>query len=61
LDRGYDAPPIRALAVAHGFTPPVRARGEQIKLKAQTPGGAPDAGSSACHSWMNHNRGRLIR
>ena len=62
LDRGYDSPPIRALAVAHGFTPHVRARGEEIKLKAQTPGWrARRWVVEACHSWMNRNRGLLIR
>ena len=62
LDRGYDSPPIRALAIAHGFTPHVRARGEEIKLKAQTPGWrARRWVVEACHSWMNRNRGLLIR
>jgi putative transposase len=60
LDRGYDAPPIRALAIAHGLTPHVRARGEEIKLKAQTHGWrARRWVVEACHSWMNRNRGLL--
>jgi hypothetical protein len=29
---------MQALAVKHGFTPPIRARGAEIKLKANTPG-----------------------
>lgn len=50
------------MAVAHGFTPHVRARGEEIKLKAQTPGWrARRWVVEACHSWMNRNRGLLIR
>ena len=32
LDRGYDSPPMHALAVKHGYTPHIRARGEEIKL-----------------------------
>lgn len=62
LDRGYDSPPMRDLAVKHGYMPHIRARGEEIKLKAHTPGWkARRWVVEACHSWLNRNRGILIR
>jgi putative transposase len=62
LDRGYDAPPMHELAVAHGYTPHVRTRGEEIRLKAHTPGWrARRWVVEACHSWLNRNRALLIR
>ena len=61
LDRGYDSPPMHALAIKHGYTPHIRARGEEIKLKA-TPGWrARRWVVEATHSWLNRNRGILIR
>ena len=62
LDRAFDAPPVRELAVRHGYTPHIRARGEEIKLKAHTPGWrARRWVVEAAHSWLNRNRGILIR
>jgi putative transposase len=62
LDRGYDSPPIRALAIKRGYTPHIRARGEEIELKARTPGWrARRWVVEATHSWLNRNRGILIR
>jgi putative transposase len=62
LDRGYDYHSTRETATARGFTPHVRSRGEEIKLKAHTPGWrARRWVVEACHSWMNRNRGLLIR
>jgi putative transposase len=62
LDRGYDSPPMHDLAVAHGYTPHIRARGEEIKLKARTPGWrARRWVVEAAHSWLNRNRAILIR
>jgi putative transposase len=62
LDRGYDSPPMHALAIKHGYTPHIRARGEEIKLKARTPGWrARRWVVEATHSWLNRNRGILIR
>ena len=62
LDRGYDSPPMHRLACAHGYTPHIRARGEEIKLKARTPGWrARRWVVEAIHSWLNRNRGILIR
>lgn len=62
LDRAYDAPPIHALAVEHGLTPHIRARGEEIADKLRTPGWrARRWVVEACHSWLNRNRAILIR
>jgi hypothetical protein len=62
LDRGYDAPPMHELTITHGYTPHIRARGEEIKLKAETPGWrARRSVVEACHSWLNRNRAILIR
>jgi putative transposase len=62
LDRGYDSPPIGALAIDHGLTPHIRTRGEEIRLKAHTPGWrARRWVVEACHSWINRNRGLLVR
>ncbi len=62
LDRAYDAPSMHELAGEHGFTPHIRARGEEIDLKARQPGWrARRWVVEACHSWLNRNRGLLIR
>jgi putative transposase len=62
LDRGYDSPPMHDIAVAHGYTPHIRTRGEEIRLKAHTPGWrARRWVVEACHSWLNRNRALLIR
>jgi putative transposase len=62
LDRGYDFDNVRQIASKHGFTPHVRSRGEELALKARTPGWrARRWVVEACHSWMNRNRGILIR
>jgi putative transposase len=62
LDRGYDYDTARDTAIARGFTPHIRTRGEEIKLKLRTPGWrARRWVVEACHSWMNRNRGLLIR
>jgi hypothetical protein len=53
---------MHALAVKHGYTPHIRARGEEIKLKAQMPGWrARRWVVEATHSWLNRNRAILIR
>ena len=62
LDRGYDSTPMHRLAHAHGYSPHIRARGEEIKLKARTPGWRARRWIvEATHSWLNRNRGLLIR
>ena len=53
---------MQLLALEHGYTPHIRARGEEIRLKARTPGWkARRWVVEACHSWLNRNRGILIR
>jgi putative transposase len=62
LDRAYDSAGARGTAISHGFTPHVRTRGEEIELKVHTPGWrARRWVVEACHSWLNRNRGILIR
>ena len=53
---------MHRLACAHGYTPHIRARGEEIKLKARASGWrARRWVVEATHSWLNRNRGILIR
>jgi putative transposase len=53
---------MHTLALKHGYTPHIRARGEEIKLKARTPGWrARRWVVEATHSWLNRNRSILIR
>jgi hypothetical protein len=62
LDRGYDYQSVRDLVTERRFTPHIRARGEEIKLKPQTPGWRARRWIvEACHSWLNRNRALLIR
>lgn len=50
------------LAARHGFTPHIRTRGEEIKLRARTPGWrARRWVVEATHSWLNRNRAILTR
>jgi putative transposase len=50
------------LVVKHRYTPHIRARGEEIKLKAHTPGWRSTRWVvEATHSWLNRNRAILIR
>jgi hypothetical protein len=53
---------MRTLALEHGYTPHIRTRGEEIEEKLRTPGWRARRGVvEACHSWLNRNRGILIR
>ncbi len=53
---------MRDLAVKHGYTPHIRTRGDEIAEKVRTPGWrARRWVVEATHSWMNRNRGILIR
>jgi putative transposase len=62
LDRGYDYHDIRELVLAQRFEAHIRTRGEEIDLKAHNPGWkARRWVAEACHSWLNRNRGILIR
>ena len=54
LDRGYDYPWVHELAEERGFKPHMRTRGDEIRLKLQTPGWrARRWVVEACHSWLN--------
>ncbi len=62
LDKGYDYDDIRELAVRQRFEPHIRSRGEEVELKADHPDWkARRWVAEACHSWLNRNRGVLIR
>jgi putative transposase len=62
LDKGYDYDAVRELAVAHRFVPHVRSRGEEVGLKDLHPDWkARRWVVEACHSWLNRNRGILVR
>ena len=62
LDRGYDYPWVSELATDRGFTPHIRSRGEELRLKARVPGWrARRWVVEACYSWLNRNRALLIR
>jgi hypothetical protein len=53
---------MQRLAREHGYTPHIRTRGQEIKHKLHTPGWrARRWVVEACHSWLNRNRGILIR
>lgn len=62
LDRGYDYDDIRELAARQRFEPHIRTRGEEIALKQRNPEWRPRRWvAEACHSWLNRDRGVLIR
>jgi putative transposase len=53
---------MHELAIKHGYTPHIRARSEEIKLKLRSPGWrARRWVVEATHSWLNRNRALLIR
>jgi len=62
LDKAYDNTESNELAVDYEFTPHIRARGEEIADKLHVPGWrARRWVVEATHSWLNRNRGILIR
>jgi transposase len=62
LDRAYDNSEVRELLADYRLTAHIRARGEEITDKALVPGWrARRWVVEACHSWLNRNRGILIR
>jgi putative transposase len=62
LDRAYDNSEVRDLVVDYELTAHIRARGEEIAEKIRTPGWrARRWVVEASHSWLNRNRGILIR
>ena len=53
---------MHALAEVHGFTPHICSRGEELAAKARDPSWrARRWVVEAAHSWLNRNRGILIR
>jgi transposase len=62
LDKAYDNTTVRELIGDYNLTPHIRARGEEIQEKTQNPEWkARRWVVEACHSWLNRNRGILIR
>ena len=62
LDKAYDNKGIRELVSGYQFTPHIRSREEEMKDKLRVPGWrARRWVVEACHSWLNRNRGILIR
>jgi transposase len=62
LDRGYDYDQVRELAAEQRFEPHIRTRGEEIADKVRDPSWRPRRWVvEAAHSWLNRNRGILIR
>ena len=53
---------MHELAGEHGFTPHIRSRGHELAEKVRDPGWrARRWVVEAAHSWLNRNRGILIR
>lgn len=62
LDRGYDYRSAREAIATRDYSPHIRTRGEEMKLKLRVPGWrARRWVVEACHSWLNRNRALLIR
>ena len=62
MDKAYDFPVVQELLGERAFTPHIRTRGEEIDLKTHNPDWrARRWVVEACHSWLNRNRGILIR
>jgi transposase len=62
LDRGYDNAESRQLATSYGFEPHIASRRQEIEERLRTPGWrARRWVVEAAHSWLNRNRGLLIR
>jgi putative transposase len=62
LDRGYDNNSTRESVIAQRLVPHIRARGEDTTGQLRDPDWKPRRWVvEACHSWLNRNRGILIR
>jgi putative transposase len=62
LDKAYDNDDSRELVADYDLTPHIRTRGEELEAKVHQPGWkARRWVVEACHSWLNRNRGILIR
>jgi len=62
LDRGYDYDQVRELAATQRLQAHIRTRGEELAEKVRDPSWrARRWVVEAAHSWLNRNRGILIR
>lgn len=62
LDKGYDYPDIPKLVLDQRLVPHIRTRGEDTAGLLRDPDWKPRRWVvEACHSWLNRNRGLLIR
>lgn len=62
LDKGYDYPETREIAAERELTLHLRTRGEEIDAKRRDPSfKARRWVVERSHSWLNRNRGLLIR
>jgi putative transposase len=62
LDKAYDNQEVRDLLADLRLTPHIRARGEDTSDQIRNPDWKPRRWVvEACHSWLNRNRGILIR
>jgi hypothetical protein len=62
LDRGYDYQAVRELVTLQRFEPHICSRGEELAAKIRDPNWRPKRWVvEASHSWLNRNRGILIR
>ena len=62
LDKAYDNQEVRDLLAELGLTARIRTRGEETEATEHNPDWRPRRWVvEACHSWLNRNRGILIR
>jgi putative transposase len=62
LDKAFDGAEAQRVVNGHGMTAHIRRRREEIALKLSSPEWRPRRWVvEACHSWLNRNRGILIR
>jgi transposase len=62
LDKAYDNADTRALVAGYRLTGHIRARNEDVADQVHTEGWRPRRWVvEACHSWLNRNRGILVR
>jgi len=62
LDKGYDYPDVPRLVLDQRFEPHIRTRGEDTSNQLRDPDWKPRRWVvEACHSWLNRNRGILVR
>jgi len=60
-DKGYDAAAVRCSALARGYTPHIKSRGEEAAAKRHRGGRARRWVVERIHSWLNRFRRILVR